>query len=123
MIIVFLRQANPGIICQSGRTSGDVGQRRDDVADFPGFFRVPHLFGIPWTPLHRLVDELKTDAPPAIAPFHQVNPPRLVAGVRVIVAGKQVAEFVESEFLRISMSVGEDLQVGPVQIAASPCLT
>jgi len=52
------------------------------------------------------------------ATLRQINPARRVATVRVVVAGPEVAELIEDQFLRIAQACSEDFQIRAVGIAA-----
>ena len=61
---------------------------------------------------------LVSDAPAAVAALDDVDPAGGVAAVGVVVAGEQVAEFVEGKVLRVAQAGVEQLEVGPVRLAA-----
>ena len=61
---------------------------------------------------------LVADAPAAVATFDQVHQALLVALVAVVVAGEQVAVFVERQLLRIAQAVVHDLELGAVGVGA-----
>jgi hypothetical protein len=46
-----------------------------------------------------------------------LNKPRLVPTVRVVVAGEEIAKFVEGKFLRIAHAGGEDLEPSTIRVA------
>ena len=80
--------------------------------------RLPHLLGEPRVALlaERIV--LPADAPAGVAALDDVNPALAIALIGVVVAGEEIAVFVEREFLRIAQPAGNDLHVGAVRLAA-----
>src|SRR5690606_20841396 len=56
--------------------------------------------------------------PAGIAAFDDMDEALEVAVVAVVVAGEQVAVFVEGEFLRVAQTVGDEFEFGAVGIAA-----
>src|SRR6266513_73388 len=56
--------------------------------------------------------------PHSCSALHQVGPPRRVAGVAVVVAGPEVPLRVERELLRVAQARREQLEAGPVRVAA-----
>ena len=56
--------------------------------------------------------------PAAVAAFDELDEARLVAAVRVVVAGEKIAVFIKRQFLRIAHADGENLEVRAVGIAA-----
>ncbi len=110
-------QAGARVVLDAGRAVLDVADRGHDVRGLAGVARVPDLFGVPRA---RLAErrELVTDAPAAVAALDDVHEPLLVAVVAVIVAGEEVAEFVEDERLRVAEAGGEKFETRAVGVAA-----
>src|SRR5690242_3271828 len=79
---------------------------------------MPQLLGIPRSAWRGRRDELVTDAPAAIAPFHQVNEAGLIAGVGIVFAGEQVAVFVERQLLWIAQARGKNFQLRAIGVTA-----
>jgi hypothetical protein len=65
-----------------------------------------------------VVDVLETHSPAAVATFHQMHEAAFIARVRIVVAGEEIAEFVEGKLLRIPHAGGENLELRAIGIAA-----
>ena len=66
----------------------------------------------------RLRNRLIGHVPTAFAAVDDVDQPRVVAFVAVVVVGEQIAVLVEGEFLRIAQAAMDDFELGTVLIAA-----
>src|SRR5204863_7604826 len=66
----------------------------------------------------RPFEELKSDAPAAIAAFNQVHPARWIAAIGIIVAGEEIAVLIERKLLWVAQAVGENFEIGAIWIAA-----
>ena len=115
MAAIFLVEARSRIVGQPRRAIRHVRNRRHDVRRLTGMSRVPKLLTIPWATVLKV---LVVHPPPRVGVLREVHPPRLVAAVRVVVAGEQIAEVIECQLLRIAESGAEDLQLGAVQLTA-----
>ncbi len=118
MVAVLGGQAGAGVVDEAGWTVGDVDDGGNDVGGLAFPARVPELLGVPGASAGREVEVLIAHPPAAVAAFDDVDPAGLVAAVGVVVAGKQIAEVVEGEFLGISQAGGVDFEVRPVRLAA-----
>ena len=95
----------------------EVGERGEVVGGLAGVAREPEALAVPRTGVaHRGV--LITDAPTGVAALDDVHEAFHVALVAVVVAGEEIADFVEKEVLGIAEAGGEELDVGTVEIAA-----
>ena len=92
-----------------------MGQRRDDPGGLAIVGGVPELFAMPRA---AILHVLKRHVPSRVAPWEDVDEPRLIATVGVVVDGEQVAEIVEGELLRIAQARGDDLEITAVGMAA-----
>ena len=63
-------------------------------------------------------EELPSDAPAAVAALDEVGPAGLVAAVGVVVAGEEVAPFVEDDLLGVAKADVEHFHAGAVGVAA-----
>ena len=77
--------------------------------------RHPHAFAVPCA---AVVEPLEPDAPAAVGAIDNLHEPRAIAAVAVVVAGQQVAEVVEREFLRVAQAAVHDFEVAAVEFAA-----
>src|SRR5262249_54875719 len=112
------KQADARVISQPGRPVSEVGDWRNDVRRLTGERRVPELFLIPRPTRVRRLEELVTDPPAAVAPFDEIDPARAVAAVGVILAGKEVAELIEGELLRVSQAGRDYLELRAIGVTA-----
>ena len=89
-------EAGAGVVGDAGRAVLNVADRGQQIGGLFGMPGVPELLGVPragGAPRGMLV----SDPPAAVAVFHEVHEPFLVALVGVVVAGEQVAVFVEEK--------------------------
>ena len=115
---VAFGHAGAGVVGKAGGALGDVGNGWDDVGGGVGVSDIPNFFGVPGAEGNGEAEMLVADAPAVVAAFDEVQPTRLVAEVGVVVAGEEVAEVVEGEFLRVAEAGGEDFEVAAVGVAA-----
>ena len=66
----------------------------------------------------RRVERLKRHVPTAVATFDDVDQPRVISLVAVVVGGEQVAELIEGNLLRIAQAAMHNLELRAVGIAA-----
>ena len=104
-----------GVEGEPRRTASEIPDGRRDVSRLVGVGGMPNLFPVERTAIRQV---LVRHSPASVAALHDVHPPRLVAAIRVVVAGEQVAEVVERQLLRISQPVREDLEIRTVGVAA-----
>ncbi len=83
--------------------------RRLAGVHFPELLRVPRA---------ELRQELPADAPAIIGALDDVHPARLVAAIRVVVAGEEIAHVIESKRLGIAQAFREQLELRPVRLGA-----
>ena len=67
------------------------------------------------------IKKLPADAPATVAALDGVHPAGRVATVRVVVAGKQIAELVKRQFLRVAQAGVVHLEFRPIEFAAVDC--
>ena len=78
--------------------------------------RIPKFLRVEWSARVGAFHELIADAPAAVAAFHNVNPPRLIATVGVVVAGEKVSVLIEHQVLRIAQAESEHFEFRAVRI-------
>ena len=76
---------------------------------------MPDLFAIERSAIGQV---LIVHPPTGVAAFDDIDPPRAVAAVGVVVAGEEIAVIVEGEFLRIAQARRDDFQVAAIGLAA-----
>ena len=108
---IFFRQSGAGIKRDARGAVRDVRDGREDRGVRLRNVEVPHALAVPCAELGQ---ELPADAPAVVRALDDVNPPRLVAAVAVIVAGEKIAHVVEGERLRIAQALGEEFQAAAV---------
>ena len=118
MVLETVGQPGAGKVSHAGRTARDVGDGRDNVGRLAVKLRIPKFLRVERSARVRSLHELITDAPAIVAALHHVNPAGLVAAVRIVVAGKQIAVLIENEVLRIAQAEREHFEIGAVRIAA-----
>jgi hypothetical protein len=111
VVLVALGQARAGVVRAAAGAAGDVRDRRDHVRRGVLLLEVGQPLGQPRAGRLGGLDVLVADAPASVAAFYDVNPPRRVAVVAVVVASEQVAVVVEHQLLRVAQARGEDLDV------------
>ena len=67
------------------------------------------------------VQVLVISAPPAVGPIHNIDNPRLVSLVGVIVYADEIAPLVEGNLLRVTQASMDDLKIGSVGVEAENC--
>ena len=107
-------QADAGVVAQAGGAGGEMHQRRQDVGRLPLEGGVPEFFPAPRAAVGKI---LKRHAPAAVSALDDLHESGLVAGVAVVVAGEQVAEVVEGEFLRVAQALVNHFQAAAVGLA------
>src|SRR5260370_30240119 len=102
MLPVSLGQAGAWIVGQARRAVGDDGDGRNDKGGLAVPLRIAEALAQPRAARVGLLDELKADAPAAVAALGYVHPAGRITGVGVIIAGPKIAVLIEDEFLRIA---------------------
>ena len=118
MVLETVGQPGAGKVSHAGRTARDVGDGRDNVGSLALKLRIPKLLRVERSARVRSLHELITDAPAIVAALHHVNPAGLVAAVRIVVSGKQVAVLIEHEVLRVAQAEGKNFELGAVRVTA-----
>ena len=108
---IFFRQSGAGIKRDARGAVRDVRDGREDGGVRLRNVEVPHALAVPCAELGQ---ELPADAPAVVRALDDVNPPRLVAAVAVVVACEKIAHVVECERLRIAQALGEEFQAAAV---------
>ena len=88
-----------GIIFQTSRSVGDVGDWRHDVGGGGFVVRMPDFFAVEGA---SVADVLIVHSPASIAAVNDFGETCFVAAVGVVFAGEQIAVVIEGEFLRVS---------------------
>ena len=115
--VEFWREAGAGVVDETARAVGDVRDRGQNIGGLAVEVRNPEALHVPGAGIAE-GSVLVADPPTGIGTFHDVDPAFAVALVGVVVAGEEVAVFVEGEFLRIAQAVGEGLEIRAVEFTA-----
>ena len=113
--VVSRGQPDTGVVRQSRRSIGEVGNRRNNVGRLALMTWMPQLLTIPRPPIGQV---LVVHSSSNIGSLGDVDPASLITTVRVVIASEQVAEIVECQFLRISQPVSEFFQFRSIRPAA-----
>ena len=109
------------VVAHATGSGRDVLDRRREVGRLGVILRVPHLLGVPGPAGiggAASLEELPPDAPTAVAALDEPGPSGLVAAVRVVVAGEQVAPGVEDHVLGVAQALIDHLEAGAIGLAA-----
>src|SRR5438045_8715294 len=118
MIPVSSGHTSTGKISNSGRAAGDVSDGWNDVGRLAFEWWVPQPFRVERAPRIGVLHKLISHAPTIVAAVDKIYPAGLVAAVRVVIAGEQIAMLIEDQVLRVAQTVSEHLEFGAVRIAA-----
>src|SRR5215468_5041274 len=91
MFIIFFWKTGTWIVSRAGRSSGNVGNRRNNVSRLPWKMWIPDFLLVKRTARIGCFHELESNAPATVPSLHQINPARFVAAVGVVIACKKIA--------------------------------
>ena len=94
-------EAGAGVVLDARGSILDVADRGQQVGGLARVALVPEFLGVPRASLSER-GELVADPPAAVAALDDVHEAFLVAVVAVVIAGEEVAKFVEDERLRVA---------------------
>src|SRR5437870_4307704 len=117
MVLKSRWQAGARKIGHPRGTTGDIGNRRDNIGRLAVKMRVPEFLVVEWPSRIRIFHELIADAPATVAPFDDINPSCFIAAVRIVVTCEEIPVLIENQILRIAQPEREDLQLGAIGIA------
>ena len=126
LVAAFELVSGAGVIGQTGRAGGKIGDRRNDMSGLVGEVGLPHFL------LHPLVngtvrdagrfvegmEDLVAHAPSGVGSVHHEDDTRAIALVGIVINGDGGAVLVEGNFLGVAEAKVDHFKVGPVGVEA-----
>ncbi len=121
-----LQKADAGMVGQAGRAGGQVVGRWQDVGWLVIVLRFPHFLSHPAVGWKLLESDLAVEGvhclvlhlPSGIAALDEINDPRRVTHVRVVINAESIAKLIEGYLLGIPETCVHELEAGPVRLKA-----